>query len=86
MHQIKNPIGVDAKGRIKTISQRETILNWQSENALAQNKVLRRIANKVDSVSTSMNQMANTFSNKVSSLEALICELRTKINALHYVL
>lgn len=35
MYQAKNPVGIDAKGRLNTITQGEAILNWQSKNALA---------------------------------------------------
>lgn len=54
MYQVKNPVGIDIEGRPKTITQGEVVLNWQFENALAQNKMLKKIEKKVDSISTNM--------------------------------
>lgn len=43
-------IGVDQNGTPIRNSIAETILNWQSENAIAQNKVLKRIDDKLTHV------------------------------------
>ena len=48
--QVHNPQGVDADGRPKQVTQAEDVLNWQSQNAIAQNYVLHRIESKVDLV------------------------------------
>uniref|UniRef100_A0A6N2MSM9 Uncharacterized protein n=1 Tax=Salix viminalis TaxID=40686 RepID=A0A6N2MSM9_SALVM len=44
--QVQNPQGVDAEGRPKQVTQAEAVLNWQSQNAIAQNSVLHRIESK----------------------------------------
>uniref|UniRef100_A0A6N2KCQ4 Uncharacterized protein n=1 Tax=Salix viminalis TaxID=40686 RepID=A0A6N2KCQ4_SALVM len=41
--QVQNPQGVDAEGRPKQVTQAEAVLNWQSQNAIAQNSVLHRM-------------------------------------------
>ncbi|KAG5234177.1 zinc finger, CCHC-type, viral movement protein [Salix suchowensis] len=46
--QIQDPQGVDAEGRPKQVTQAEAVLNWQSQNAIAQNSVLHRIESKVN--------------------------------------
>jgi hypothetical protein len=45
-----NPQDVNADGRPKQVTQAEAVLNWQSQNAIAQNYVLHRIESKVDLV------------------------------------
>lgn len=48
--------------------------------------MLKKIEKKVDLVNTNMTQMATSFSSKVSSLEAIIYELKGKIDTLHHTL
>ena len=38
--KIKNPVGTNSDGTKKQVSSTEAALNWQAENAIAQNKVL----------------------------------------------
>jgi len=54
--QVHNPQGVDADGRPKQVTQAEAVLNWQSQNAIAQNSVLHRIESKVDLVQTNLKK------------------------------
>lgn len=68
------------------MSQGETVLNWQSEYALAQNKVLKRIESKVDSIQNNFHNVIESFSSRASSLESIIEELRGRIDKLHHVL
>ena len=55
--QVHNPQGVDADGRPKQITQAEAVLNWQIQNAIAQNSILHRIEYKVDLVQTNLKKM-----------------------------
>ena len=41
--KIKNPVGTNFDGTKKQVSSAEATLNWQAENAVAQNKVLLKI-------------------------------------------
>ena len=41
--KIKNPVGTNYDGTKKQVSSAEAALNWQAENAVAQNKVLSKI-------------------------------------------
>lgn len=86
MPKICNPIGIDAEGHPKAITSTEAVLNWQFENALAHNRLLRKIKHKVDIVNTNMTYMASSFSTKVHGLEAIVQDLQRKIDALHHLL
>lgn len=86
MLKVHIPIGVNAKGCPKSITVAEVILNWQYENALAQNRLLWKIEHKVDIINTNMNHMVNSFSNKVHRLEVVVQERQRKIEALHHLL
>jgi hypothetical protein len=55
--QVHNPQGVDADGRPKQVTQAEAVLNWQSQNAIAQNSVIHRIESKVDLVQINLKKM-----------------------------
>ena len=48
MLQIPNSTDIDAKGNQQKASTVEAILNWQTQNALAQNSILQRIETKVE--------------------------------------
>lgn len=85
MPKVYNLIETDAEGRPKTITLCETVLNWQIGNALEQNLLFHKIEHKVDTVNTNITHMANSFSNKVHGLEAVVQELQRKIEALHYL-
>ena len=41
--KIKNLVGTNSDGTKKQVSSAEVALNWQAENAVAQNKVLSKI-------------------------------------------
>jgi len=55
--QVHNPQGVDADGRPKQVTEAEAVLNWQSQNAIAQNSVIHRIESKVDLVQINLKKI-----------------------------
>nr|GEU83962.1 putative zinc finger, CCHC-type [Tanacetum cinerariifolium] len=77
--KIKNPTTIGPTGHANTISPTEATLNWQSENAVAQNKVLVKILSQESMITNSQDYL----SSRVRSLESIINELRFKIQELH---
>ncbi|GJX37233.1 hypothetical protein Tco_0250536 [Tanacetum coccineum] len=77
--KIKNPTTIGPTGHANTISPAEATLNWQSENAVAQNKVLVKILSQQSMITNSQEYL----SSRVRSLESIINELRFKIQELH---
>ncbi|GJV11255.1 hypothetical protein Tco_1352796 [Tanacetum coccineum] len=77
--KIKNPTTIGPTGHANTISPAEATLNWQSENAVAQNKVLVKILSQQGMITNSQEYL----SSRVRSLESIINELRFKIQELY---
>ncbi|GJZ50584.1 hypothetical protein Tco_0604774 [Tanacetum coccineum] len=77
--KIKNPTTIGPTGHANTISPAEATLNWQSENAVAQNKVLVKILSQQGMITNSQEYL----SSRVRSLESIISELRFKIQELY---
>nr|GEZ91791.1 putative zinc finger, CCHC-type [Tanacetum cinerariifolium] len=75
----KNPTTIGPTGHAITISPAEATLNWQSENDVAQNKVLVKILSQQSMITNSQEYL----SSRVRSLESIINELRFKIQELH---
>ncbi|GJR48872.1 hypothetical protein Tco_1316975 [Tanacetum coccineum] len=69
----------DSRIPANTISPAEATLNWQSENAVAQNKVLVKILSQQGMITNSQEYL----SSRVRSLESINNELRFKIQELH---
>nr|GEU46858.1 hypothetical protein [Tanacetum cinerariifolium] len=76
---IKNPMTIGPTGHANTIRLAEATLNWQSENAVAQNKVLVKILSQQSMITNSQEYL----SSRVRSLESIINELRFKIQELY---
>ncbi|OWM76973.1 hypothetical protein CDL15_Pgr011698 [Punica granatum] len=53
--KVPNPTSRDEQGRPKFVTTREAVLNWQSENAVSQNRVLPSIGTKVDSLTAKVS-------------------------------
>ncbi|OMO87788.1 hypothetical protein CCACVL1_08766 [Corchorus capsularis] len=70
------PTDRDAQGRQLVNSPPEAVLNWQSENAIAQNKALQRIEKNV-------TQLFAHFNNNLSSIQKSISDIQTRINNLY---
>ena len=50
---------------MKPLSQAEEVLNWQTENSLAQNSLLTKINHKVDGLMTAVEQGLGILSKKL---------------------
>ena len=81
--QVHNPLGVDVDGRPKQVTQAEAVLNWQSQNAIAQNYVLHRIESKVDLVQTNLKKMTVSVDSRILTLEQLCAEIQQRISTIH---
>ena len=83
-HQPKvlNPTTRGADGSTKKVSPAEAILNWQTENMVAQNKALKRIDHKLTQVDTKVSQMDQSLIN----LKNLITKLNERIQLTHETL
>ncbi|KAG5255169.1 movement protein [Salix suchowensis] len=63
---VHNPPGVDADGRPKQVTQAEAVLNWQSQNAIAQNSVLHRIESKKEQEIQSLKIQLKSLQNELA--------------------
>ncbi|KAL4653421.1 hypothetical protein ACB092_01G301900 [Castanea dentata] len=72
--KIKNPAGTNPDGSKKQVSSAEAVLNWQAENAVAQNQVLSKI---LDNQQKLTEAVTHTF----SSSNSLIEDLKKKIKS-----
>ena len=72
--KIKNSVGNNPDGTKKQVSYTEAALNWQAENAVAQNHVLSKILDN-------QQKMAETVAHTLSSSNSLIEDLKKKIKA-----
>ena len=70
--KIKNPVGTNPDGTKKQVSFAEAALNWQAENAVAQNKVLSKILDN-------QQKMAEVVTHTFSASNALVQDLKKKI-------
>ena len=59
------PTEVQSDGKLKPLTQVEEVLNWQTENSLAQNSLLTKINQKVDSLMTVVEQRLGILSKKL---------------------
>ncbi|GMN70487.1 hypothetical protein TIFTF001_039528 [Ficus carica] len=53
---VLNPRTVEPDGTTKKLSSTEAVLNWQSENLIAQNKVPQKIDNKISQVESKIDK------------------------------
>uniref|UniRef100_A0A251TWY6 Putative zinc finger, CCHC-type n=1 Tax=Helianthus annuus TaxID=4232 RepID=A0A251TWY6_HELAN len=80
--KIKNPTTVGATGVPESITAAEATLNWQSENAVAQNKALNAILAHQNNITKAHENLTS----RVQELEGIIYEVRAKILELHHEL
>ena len=71
---IKNPVGTNPDGTKKQVSSAEAALNWQAENAVAQNKALSKILDN-------QQKMAEAVTHTFSTSNALVQDLKKKIKS-----
>ena len=74
---------MDADGRPKQVTQAKAVLNWQSQNAIAQNSVLHKIESKVDLVQTNLKKMTVFVDSRILHLEQLCAEIQQRISTIH---
>ena len=79
MPQVPNPTDVDATGQQKKSSLAEAVLNWQTQNAVAQNSVLQRIETKVDTISGHFDQNTITLQNIILDIQTRLITLDQQI-------
>ncbi|KAK1413245.1 hypothetical protein QVD17_35026 [Tagetes erecta] len=77
--KIENPTTIGANGVQHQITPAEATLNWQSENAVAQNNALRSIIAKQEDLLKSQAAL----SNRMTGLEGIIYEIKNKILGIH---
>ncbi|KAJ0106217.1 hypothetical protein Patl1_18553 [Pistacia atlantica] len=68
--KVKNPTAVDPAGTPIKLSPAETVLNWQSQNVVAQNSCLQRIESQLGT--------------RLQTHEDNLADLRAHINSLHH--
>ncbi|KAK1431442.1 hypothetical protein QVD17_07901 [Tagetes erecta] len=73
--KIENPTTIGANGVQHQVTPAEATLNWQSENAVAQNNALRSIIAKQEDLLKSQAAL----SNRMTGLEGIIYEIKNKI-------
>ncbi|KAK1398016.1 hypothetical protein POM88_007879 [Heracleum sosnowskyi] len=77
--KIKSPTTKNPDGSSKQITPAEATLNWQSKNAVAQNRALNQIM-------VTQQTMAKRLDNGLSTISNITSQLQDKINALHHEL
>ncbi|PKI40483.1 hypothetical protein CRG98_039119 [Punica granatum] len=70
--KVPNLIGRDEKGNAQNITTGEVVLNWQSENAAAQNRVLSSIETRVDLLATQTKSTSPPKGNIVFTLDNIL--------------
>ncbi|KAF5785985.1 hypothetical protein HanRHA438_Chr10g0447441 [Helianthus annuus] len=80
--KIKNPTTVSATGVPESIIAAEATLNWQSENAVAQNMALNTILAQQDSITKAHEDLTSG----VQDLEGIMYDIKAKILELHHEL
>ena len=83
--KIKNPVGTNPDGTKRQVSSVEAALNWQAENAIAQNQVLSKILDnqqKMDEVVTqtfsSSNSLIEDLKKKIKTVEQELATIASK--------
>ncbi|KAK0597099.1 hypothetical protein LWI29_021834 [Acer saccharum] len=74
---------VQADGSLKHPSQAEQVLNWQSHNARAQNRVLNSIDQKIDRVTRQVTQHDHHLLNLDATFKDFSSDLQSRIAKLH---
>ncbi|PKI42158.1 hypothetical protein CRG98_037454 [Punica granatum] len=55
--KVPNPTDRDERGNPNSVTKGEAILNWQSENAISQNRVLSSIGTSMDALTSKVSQL-----------------------------
>ncbi|QCD84109.1 Viral movement protein [Vigna unguiculata] len=67
-----SPTEIGPEGRPKPLSQAEEVLNWQTENAKAQNSILRCIDAKIERLSTHADQSNDRLQHLSDKMQKLL--------------
>jgi len=81
--QVHNLQDVNADGRPKQFTQAKAVLNWQSQNTIAQNSILQKIESKIDLVQTNLKKMIVSIDSRILHLEQLCAEIQQRISTIH---
>ena len=76
------PTEVQPDGKLKPLSQAEEVLNWQSENAKAQNSNLKKIDEKIDHISIQVDESEKRLQYLSSKMRKYYKKLLTDISQL----
>ncbi|GMN49672.1 hypothetical protein TIFTF001_018844 [Ficus carica] len=74
--KVLNSRTVEPDGTFKRVASVEAVLNWQSENLIAQNKVLQKINNKLSQVDSKIDQSNIGLIRSQTILERLESQIR----------
>ncbi len=80
--KIKNPTTMEPDGTQRKPSQAETVLNWQSENAVAQNKLLQKIEAQQQRLEEKIDRGFASFGSPIPELKKRISQLHEQILSL----
>ncbi|XP_029131028.1 uncharacterized protein LOC114917120 [Cajanus cajan] len=76
------PAEIGTDGKPKVLSQAEEVLNWQTENAQAQNSLLKRIDDKMTKMSSSMQKSEDKLDYLSTKMKAYYQKLTADITRL----
>jgi len=79
-HVVSQEVGAD--GKTKPLSQAEEVLNWQTENARAQNSILQRLDQKMETISMHLEKSDEKLQLLSSKMRKYYKQLSSEISRL----
>jgi len=79
-HVVSQEVGAD--GKMKPLSQAEEVLNWQTENARAQNSILQRLDQKMETISMHLEKSDEKLQLLSSKMRKYYKQLSSEISRL----
>ena len=79
-HVVSQEVGSD--GKMKSLSQAEEVLNWQTENARAQNSILQRLDQKMETISMHLEKSDEKLQLLSSKMRKYYKQLSSEISRL----
>jgi len=77
-----SPTEIGPEGRPKPLSQVEEVLNWQTENAKAQNSILKCIDAKIERIATHADQSNDRLQHLSDKMQRYYKQLSAEISCL----
>ncbi|OWM85509.1 hypothetical protein CDL15_Pgr019133 [Punica granatum] len=77
--KVPNPTDRDERGSPKSVTRGEAVLNWQSENAVSQNRVLSSIGTKVDTLTAKVSQLDGKVDKHHQEIQSLLRTLQKRL-------